>query len=285
MNLLFYAKRSVNIALIGIKSWLSNKRMLMLLLILAAVIADFCFGINSYANSIGEPTNIFAILPQMYYGYFIRMNIQLGIVLMFSDAPFHREDSLYCVTRSGYRSWCVGQLLYILFSSAAYVGVIFLLTMILSIPAFGFSLEWGRTFTALARSSSRGYGISSSIQERFSAFEAFINTLALIFILSVVIGLLMFLLSSTVGKGSGVIAASALVLLGLYPSYTQYVSRVIRLSPCSLTELLNLQGHTGLPDLGYAYAFLGIMAAALIAANIYIYSNKYIRHYAYNTNI
>lgn len=285
MKILSNAKRSVIIALIGIKSWLSNKRMLMLLLILAAVIADFCVEINSFAGSLGAPTNIFAILPQMYYAHFIRINIQLGIVLMFSDAPFHREDSLCCVTRSGYRSWCVGQIIYIILSSAAYVGAIFLLTVIFSIPTLGFSTEWGRTFTALARRTARGYAVSAPIQERFSALEAFIITMALIFILSVIMGLLIFLLSSTVGKGSGVITAAAVILLGVYPDYTQYVGSVIKISPCSLTELGHLRGTTGLPDTTYAFTFLGIMAVILTAANIFIYSNRKIRHYAYNTDI
>ncbi|MBD5383985.1 MAG: hypothetical protein HDR72_03170 [Ruminococcaceae bacterium] len=285
MNILSNAKRSVCIALIGIKSWLSNKRMLMLLLILAAVIADFCVEINSFAGSLGTPTNIFAILPQMYHAHFIRMNIQLGIVLMFSDAPFHREDSLNCVTRCGYRSWCVGQIIYIILSSAAYVGVIFLLTVIFSVPVLGFSADWGRTFTALARRTARGYTVSASIQEQFSALEAFLNTMALIFILSMIIGLLIFLLSSTVGKGSGVIAAAAVILLGAYPDYTQYVGYVIKISPCSLTELGRLRGTMGLPDITYAFTFLGITAAILAAADIFIYSNRKIRHYAYNTDI
>ena len=100
-------------------------------------------------------------------------------------------------------------------------------------------------------------------------------------------GLLIFLLGNLVGRGAGVLAASALILLGLLPNYTQYQALAVRFSPCSLTELRRLDstGFTKYPDLTYAYIFLGVMTLILLTANIFIYSNKRIRFYAYNMDV
>lgn len=278
--------KSAKISLIGLKSWLSDKRMIMLALIASVLISGFCIEVNGFARSINSTSNILAVLPTMYTSRFLRLNIQLGIILMFGNAPFHRDDSLYCVTRSGYKSWCAGQLLYIFLSSAIYVAFIFLLTVIFSIPAFGTSLKWNGTFKALGNADDFKYSLSDrSMQLNFTPLESLLNTLALLFLLSVIIGLLMFFLSSTIGRGSGVITATALVLLGMYANYTQYTGYVVKLSPCSLTELKNLSGRAGLPMVSYAYIFLGIFALILTAANLFIYSNKKIRHYVYNTDI
>lgn len=285
MNIQKSAKRAANIAVFGIKSWVSDKRMLIAAAVLTVITAQYCSELGDHIRALNGTTNIFAVLTHMYGQHFQRLNIQFGMVLMFSNAPFHRDDSLFCVARSGYKPWCAGQILYIIISSVFYVSFIFLLTITFSIPTFGASASWGEAFSKLA--ANHLCGVRREILMNFTPLGALFHTAALLTLLSVVIGLLMFLLGNTVGRGAGTIAASALVLLGCVPNVTQYVARVIKLSPCSLTELkwIDPSGAAVLPSLGYSYTFLGIMAAVLAAANIFTFSNKQIRVYAYNLDV
>lgn len=291
MNVVEVMKCSAKISLFGIKSWIANRRMLMLLLVIAVTAAQFCAEVNVFARSIDSTTNVFAVFPQLYCNNILRLTIQFGIVLMFSNAPFHRDDSLFCVMRSGYKKWCAGQLIYIVLSSIIYVFSIFLMTIIFSIPTLGFSSTWGKAFATMAQagrtSGSSGYHILSRIQIQYTPISALLHTMALLLLLTISMGLLIFLLGNLVGRGAGVLASSALILLGLLPDYTQYQALAVRFSPCSLTELRRLDsiGFTRYPNLTYAYIFLGVMALILIAANIFIYSNKRIRFYAYNMDV
>ncbi len=287
MRFLQNVKCSAIISLFGIKSWAENKRMLTLALVLAIMSAKFCSEVNEFAKSIGSSTNVLAVLPHMYNNRFFRLNIQFGIVMMFSNAPFHRDDSLFCVMRSGYKKWCVGQLFYIIISSIIYVLFIFLSTAFFSISTLGFSSEWGKTFATLAQTSSIKYEISEGIQIQYTPLSALLNTMALLSFLTIGIGLLIFLLSNLIGRGTGVISATALILLGVVPDYTQFPALTVRFSPCSLTQLARFDnfGYTKYPSIGYAYAFLTIMVAALLIANVFVYFNRKIRFYAYSMDI
>lgn len=277
------------IALRNIRAWAQNFRMLMLLLLLCASVSQFCTEINDFSLSIGTQTNILGVLPYMYSSNkpYFRLIIQLGIILMFSNAPFRNENSLFCVMRTGYKKWCIGQILYIVFASLIYVFSLFLLTNLFCIQTLGYSFSWGKTFATLRLTTNFVYPITEKIQLLYSPLEAFLHTVFLIFMLSVFFGLLIFLMSSLFGKASGLILAAALILLGLMPDFCSAPALIAKLSPCSLTQisLLDKTGMTLYPSVTYAYTVLGTLIAVLIAANIFIYSNKKIRHKIYAVEV
>lgn len=287
MKMLCELKGCLKTAQADIWLWSENKRMIMLLLLISAVTAQFCFDLNDFSKSIGATTNIIAILPYLYSIRYFRLCIQFGIVLMFSNAPFRSGNSLFQVIRTGYTKWCVGQIVYIIISSAAYVFTLFLLCIIFTLSSSGFSLTWGKTFSTLAQTSGWTYRISYGLQLKYAPVEALVNTALLLFLLSVLLGMTMFLLSNVVGHGAGIIAASAIVLFGLVPDMTQNHILIITLSPCSLTQIENLDsiGISGYPSLAYAYTFLLVGITILISVSATMFSNKKIRQYVYSAEV
>lgn len=271
-----------SIALRNIRSWAQNFRMLMLLLLLCVSVSQFCSEINDFSLSIGAQTNILGILPYMYSSNkpYFRLIIQLGIILMFSNAPFRNENSLFCVIRAGYKKWCIGQILYIVFASLIYVFSLFLLTNLFCIQMLGCSFSWGKTFATLRLTTNFFYPITEKIQLLYSPLDAFLHTVFLIFMLSVFWGLLIFLMSSLFGKSSGIILATAFVFLGLMPNFCSAPALIAKISPCSLTQisLLDKTEMTLYPSITYAYAVLGVLIIALFAANIFVYGSKKVRH-------
>lgn len=275
------------IALQNIRAWGQNFRMVMLLMILVMVIGDFCVDVSEFARTINAPVNILGLLPSLYSqkAFFNHLLIQLGAVLMFSNAPFKGGNAQFAVMRTGYGKWCAGQILYIIAASGIYTLALFALTNIFTIGAGEYSLKWGKTLSTLFAAHS---GLGTNMQERvklqYTPLEALLHNMLLIFLLTVFIGLLVFFFSSVVGRSSGVIAGAAVVLLGLFPEYVENIPGAVKISPCSLSNLnfVTKKANASLyPSVGYAYAVLSGLVVLFIAANIFIYSNKKIRHYIY----
>ena len=292
MKKLFRSVKSVAIiAAQDIRAWGQNFRMIMLLMILGMVIGKFCADVSEYARSIDEPVNVLGILPCLYSQrkFFNHLMIQLGIVLMFSNAPFKGGSAQFTVMRMGYGKWCAGQILYIFAASGIFTVSLFALTNIFVIGTAAYSLKWGKALsTLMASHSGVGTWISERIKPQFTPLEALLNNMLLIFLLAVFLGLLIFFFSSVVGRSSGVIAAAAVVLLGMYPEYAENIPRAVKISPCSLTNLDFVTKNSGMsffPSLSYSYAVLSGLVILFIAANIIVYSNKKIRHYIYAAEV
>ncbi len=283
------AKCCAKIAAQNILSWAQNYRMIMLLLLLIVNVAQFSTELDTFAKGIGEKINGLGVFPALYNSSRSgRLIIQLGIVLMFSNAPFKNKDSLFCVLRTGYAKWCVGELIYIVSASFIYTVSLFLITNILCVNNLFYSLSWGKTFTSAVDWRSK-LSISEKVVKQYQPLEALLHTMLLIFLLSVFFGLLIFLMSSLVGRSSGVVLAAAFVMLGLMPEslLTQHPSLVAKLSPCSFTQLdvVDKFGISTYPSLAYAYTAFIILIVALLSANIVIYSNKKIRHNIYAAEV
>lgn len=281
-------KCCTRIAIQNIKAWAQNYRMIMLILLLYASVSQFCSELNDFSASIRTQTNALGILPNLYNNRsYFRVIIQLGIVLMFSNAPFKNNDSLFCIIRTGYTRWCVGQLLYIIAASLIYTTSLFFLTNVCCIKTLGYSLKWGKTFSTLRMENGFKFPLSSSIQIQYTPLEALLHSLMLIFMLSILFGLIIFLMSSVFGRSSGIFVTSALVLLGLVPEFCQYPATVSKFSPCSLTQLnvVDKLGISAYPSLAYAYTVLGVLMIVLIAGTIFVYSNKKTRHKIYAAEV
>lgn len=274
-----------------IRAWGQNFRMIMLLMILCIVLGKQCAEIAEFARSINSPVNVIGVLPLLYsrprsLNFII---IQLGLVLMFSNAPFKGGNSQFTVMRTGYGKWCAGQILYIFIASGIFTLSLFAFTNIFSLGLAAYSLKWGKTLNTLMVSDT---GLGSHIPERiglqFTPLEALLHNMLLIFLLAVFLGLLTFFFSSVVGRSSGVIASAAVVLLGMFPYYAENIPGAVKISPSALTNLNYVTKENGVsfyPGLSYSYAVLCGLVILFIAANIFVYSNKKIRHYIYATEV
>lgn len=274
-----------------IRAWGQNFRMIMLLMILCIVLGKRCFDIAEFARSINSPVNVIGILPLLYSqkDFYNHLVIQLGIVLMYSNAPFKGGNSQFTVMRTGYGKWCAGQILYIFIASGLFTISLFALTNIFSLGSITYSLKWGKTLNTLMVSHS---GVGANLHERiglqYKPLEALLHNMLLIFLLCVFLGLLAFFFSSIIGRSSGVIASAAVVLLGMFPEYAEFIAGAVKISPCALTNLNYVTKENGIgfyPGLSYSYAVLIGLVILFTAANFFVYSNKKIRHYIYAAEI
>src|SRR5699024_10745050 len=81
------------------------------------------------------------------------LSFDIGILMLFLSIPFISHTSDYEVPRMGRRRWLAGQTVYLLTASGWYVMASEIICALLLLPRLKLSLEWGRVFTTLARTS------------------------------------------------------------------------------------------------------------------------------------
>jgi hypothetical protein len=220
-----------------------------------------------FSQNLGFSVNAIGILPHLYNNRFYRLFIQFGIVLLFCNAPFATANSNFIIIRTGYKKWFAGQALYILIASFLYTVFVFGATLIPVISNLTFQTTWGEVFSTLAQISNNvSLQIQFGLQLKYDVADAFLHTFFLLFLFSFMVGLLIFFMNSFINRISGIIAATTLILVALVPEWTQYPMQIRKISPGSLTQIMQLdnQGVTEYPSIKYAYAFLVLVSAFLL---------------------
>lgn len=149
-------------------------------------------------------------------------------IVLFSGAPFTDRHTQFMEVRVGKRIWILGQFCYILESSAVYTIFYYLVSVLIILPRIYLSLDWGMLITNLAYNSSAAYeygimpsGIffSSNILENFSPIEATLLTLLFLWLVSSLLGMIIFACHIAFRKGSGIIVTGFFVFLSYFSNY------------------------------------------------------------------
>lgn len=190
----------------------------------------------------------------------------LNFILLLADAPFMDESQLFYILRSGRKKWLLGQFFYIAICSFLYFLAVFLLILIWLAPYMKWQTGWGKILTTLAV---RGRGtyvidfyVNQSIIEKYSPVSAFAISFSLCVLAGIFLGMLMFILNLLFKWGSGLAAASILVILQMFIHY-EIGGRFLRLiSPISWVNILYINNTSlGLPAW---YPFLGFTCLIVV---------------------
>lgn len=210
---------------------------------------------------------IFALI---FSGAFFTVVLSIALLFIFSEMPFRNSQQIFLLTRSGKQTWCVSQILFIVFVSAFVIFAVLLETVLF----FGFQISfdnssWGKVIMSIYNT-----GLGSEYEVTFlggapyesilavSPAQAVCYVLTTVFLLSIVIGLTVFTVNLISGGSLGIILGGVFVALNLFTSYFQ-TSAFFRLSPVSW---IKLNAMKLLPFRLYPTLVFGIMAAAAICA-------------------
>ncbi len=121
------------------------------------------------------------------------------VCYMYSDVPFMNRGELYGVLRKGRRIWCAEKIFAIIMQAFTLTIVTFIASAVVFIPRLQIETGWGKVINTLAYSSSRfDYDIitpSAFIIEKYSPLQAMLICFVIVWLVSSVIGLLMFCIS------------------------------------------------------------------------------------------
>lgn len=275
-----FVRGSIAIFKISMYKWLGDIR-IVVIFIMTAVYVYYCTGgVLYFSKMIGVKVTQW-VFPALFTDYIISMGVPkviilIGVIFLFCDAPF--VDELYpsVVLRSGYKAWCMGQILYISVASFIYALFILLLTVIRFIPYIQFSNEWGKVISTLAFTDAKdSYALeilfSNEVIKGYTPIKAELLTFILFWIVSVMIGLILFVFN-TFKKFKSIGAVISLVLILVDPLIQFFDKReLIKLSPVNLISIENLKikSMSSAPTITYAFIYIGLIITVLVTVALY----------------
>lgn len=163
------------------------------------------------------------------------------------DVPFRNDSYLYYAGRAGKMGWIWGEILFLFVFSGVFLLVVYIFTVILSIPRLDVTLEWGKVLGTLAYTDasfqfpvpvSFPVTVMSGIAPPKAALISFLLAWLAVFLLGMSVLFFNWCFRSSLGAAAG--------LFWIFLDITAeniLDHRWLRFSPVSLSRLSNLMGR------------------------------------------
>lgn len=261
------------ISLQNFRKWQTDYRIWTIAFFIIVLTLIYVDNIKKVADYLGSEVPVW-IFPFLYPQPYAKALYTLPVVLMFCDAPFVDKNQVFIMMRTSKIKWLCGQLFYIISAAAVYYLFIFAITILFTIFYGGFSLDWGKTLTAMAQDSSvasiAGAGsltVSQKTVKYFTPLLACFYTYLMSWLTAVFLGLLVFVFNLFTGSRVWGIAVSVFfVILNSIAKGYKYLDRF---SPITWSTLdgIDVGNTTVRPSFAYcitAILLLIILLSALV---------------------
>lgn len=260
-------KAAMVIARQNLAEWRKNDRILVLLVLTALLICIYIGKLPVYAIRHNEKNTLF-LMPLLFTeamnaNGLLKVLLFFGTILLFCNAPFLDEHKYFLILRSRRSGWWLGEVLYVIAGSLCYTLEIFLVSILLALPAASIGQGWGESIMTAFDASLETYlqiftGISLSPELLINTTPetAIVYTFFVVWLVMVVLGLIIYCINLYSGKSwPGVAVAVFLVVLDPVLQYTQTTHNAsnLLLSPVSWSSIENLQKYSGIGMLTVPY--------------------------------
>jgi len=258
----------------NIRKWQTDYRIWCIAVLLTVLIAIYVDDMRKVSAVIDCDIPIW-VFPFLYSQFHTKLIFMLGVVMMFCNAPFVDSNQLFVYMRSGRCKWLCGQILYIIFASAAYFLFLLIISLLFTSFTGDLSLEWGKTLTTLSSNydlhtiaDAPFVDVSAKIITFFTPIQAVWFTFLLSWLGGIFLGLLIFL-CNFIGNNKliGILVASFVVVICSIIENEGW-EELIYLSPISWTTLDNVDvgGLSNNPSFSYCMCVYAGIICVLIAA-------------------
>jgi len=263
----------------NIRRWAYNPKYYTIA-ILAVLWMHFIVGsLSSFTNSVGVNATPW-VFPFLFSQRYTPMLLMIGIIVIFSDAPFINLSTPYELIRSGKRNWVKAQISYVVFTSFIWVVFLFIVSILCLLPNLDFSWEWGKVYRTLAQTNaaaefSVNLAVSYDIILGFTPIQATIYSFVLVFLEMTFLGMLIFTFSAVFSRSIALFTSfilafmpAGLALSGM-PAFYYF-------TPTAWSDLLLFVPGNSLdyPPLNYCILFLTISIIVLIIISIILAPKK-----------
>lgn len=258
------------------RKWRSDYRIWIIAVTLIIMIQIYVDDLRKASEFLGTEIPIW-IFPFMYSQFHTKLIYTLPVIMLFCNAPFIDGNQVFVYTRVGRNKWLCGQILYIIFASAAYYIFLIAASLLSTVFIGEISLDWGETLSTLSSTDTAvNMGlffleIPKIVTDFFSPLQAVGFTFLVSWLCAVMLGLLIFLCNTLTGtKFLGTLISSALVVLSVLVENGGY-QHIIKFSPVSWNTLDNIDvgGFTTNPEFLYClFAYIGLIV--FLTAGIFI---------------
>lgn len=240
MNKLRYVMRDFT-------AYVFSSRLLLFILMQLVIMHFYVKNILSFSEAVNYPVSIW-IFPFLFQHVYIQFIYGISSVYFFSTVPFFQYSQLYTVVRQGRTRWMLGKCLRILLASIFLVLIDFLISVVILLPNIEITSDWGKVLYSLAMTDAVvEYNIKIpipySLINGYTAGEATMKTLLILFLVTMIIGFIMFVFSMIWSKLASVtlgtiVAVLTIVVANMY----RQVNQITYLSPLSWSNLLLIDG-------------------------------------------
>ncbi len=141
------------------------------------------------------------------------------VCYMYSDIPFMNREELPFLLRKGRIKWYIDKLLAIILQAITFVFITFISCALCFIPRLEFSLEWGKVFKTLARSTVgseySAMQVSSEMIRKYKPIEAMLLSFAITATVVIMVGILVFTIALVINRVAGMVVGMCLSTLSL----------------------------------------------------------------------
>ncbi len=265
-----------SITLQNFRKWKYDYRIWIALLIMLIFVHSYTKGLSSYCDYVNMKSSPW-IFPFLYMQYYTKLLFFFPLILIFSNAPFVDTNQLYVIIRSGRIKWCIGQILYIIVTSAIYFALIILFSVVLNLDCINFTNDWGKVLNTLANTNAAsqfevGFTPNQTVISLFSPLQAMWFTFFHSWISGIILGLIIFLFNMSF-KGVGTFISSFVLVFSAIAS--KQIS-LVKFSPITWSTLnyLHININDKLPSYGYVSAFY-ICTLVILIIIILLFSKHY----------
>jgi hypothetical protein len=248
-----------------------SKRTYTLLIVISMYICSLMEPVSSFCTEVKISASPFGFV-HIFNDYICQTIIMIGAVFLFSTSPFKTKCYYYLVYRTGKTELHIGNILYIWISSALYLLIIVLASLLGLGGNVIFETGWGKIWGTLARTSAASqiklqFAVNEYIIGKYNPFFASFTTIVLELFCFVWLGLCIYLVNYTSGKNCGGIVASVFIFLDamIYNSWTPWA---YRFSPITLSHISTFSKESLLYGLSISYAYwffcIGIAIMSMI---------------------
>lgn len=257
------------------RKWFTNPRIYVIALLLVGYLSLIIHPIAEFASVVHLPVTPW-IFPFLAVDPYSLLMIMLGIVFLFCDAPFIDAHQPYIIIRSGRKDWVFGQIMYIMLATAFYYLFIILISIVLLLPNLDFSMGWGKVLGTLAQTNAGSqFQVTLTIDYRilltYTPLKAMVLSFLLIYLVSIFLGLFMFVINMTSRRGIGNLLATGLIFLS-YFLHEVWIDVLYYISPVTWASLGSLRMVQGsfYPSLNYAVSVLiGLNLVCIVLAQLF----------------
>lgn len=268
-------KTAIRVAAYSFRLWGTNIRFPILFILIAIFLWVTLAPIKEAAYSLGYAINPF-ILPFIISSEGNQLIFSLGLLFLFSDAPFINESQIFVIQRTGRRAWVLGQIFYVVIAAAFYLTFIVTLSLLILMPVATLNADgWGKMVSTLAYTDTGQtfritFSVAPKIIESCSPIQALLMQIVFEQLSFSIIGLLVFFVSLAASNKLGIFAGGVVCLLDLLIVNTLTPS-FLWVSPLSMARLSVFDFAGGVylfPTPDWALCFDAVFILVLISVVI-----------------
>lgn len=139
--------KTLSVAKSEYMKWIFSTRMLILFCVLVFINQFSTLPLIKMSEQMACPLNIFEPFIAVSNSDVLMMIMPIVFITLISDFPKNDGNLLFCVSRTGKKSWLSGQIIFLLCAVLTFIAAVFLSTIICSFLHTDYTENWSKTVT------------------------------------------------------------------------------------------------------------------------------------------